>query len=124
MLRPSPPLGCVPIASGWRLGIALDKLPQMGTVQDPGWGAVWRRPGLWLPIPFTGTRAAKRAERRGAIDGLTAHRGMFLRFVVALVAFGVILPFVGAGTGSAPAAVFVGLVVAAGVASVAVPKTI
>ena len=96
----------------------------MGTGQDPGWGAAWRYPALWLPIPFRGTRAAKRAERRGVIDGLTAHRVMFLRFVVALVAFGIILPFVGAGTGSAPAALFVGLVVAAGVTSVAVPKAI
>jgi F0F1-type ATP synthase membrane subunit c/vacuolar-type H+-ATPase subunit K len=114
----------VPIASGWRLGSALDKLPRMATGQDPGWGPVWRRPSLWLPIPFTGTRPAKRAQRRGAIDGLTAHRAMFLRFVVALVAFGIILPFVGAGTGSAPTALFVGLVIAAGVASVAVPKAI
>jgi hypothetical protein len=96
----------------------------MPTGQDPGWGSVWRRPALWLPIPFTGTRAAKHAERRGAIDGLTAHRAMFLRFVAALVAFGIILPFVGAGTGSAPTAVFVGLVIAAGVASVAVPKAV
>jgi len=114
----------VPIPSGWRLGSALDKPPQMTVGEDPGWGPVWRQPRLWLPIPFAGTRAAKRAAERGAIDALTAQRAIFLRFVVSLVAFGVILPIVGAGTGSASAAPFAGLIVAAGVASVAVPRAI
>jgi hypothetical protein len=71
-----------------------------------------------------GTRAAKRAERRGVIDALTAHRAMFLRFVAALVAFGIVLPFVGAGAGTGPPAVFVGLVVISGVASVVAPRAV
>lgn len=80
--------------------------------EDPGWSISWRSAGA-VVVPGMLAREARRAG--DGVDHLVLLRQLFLSFVFALVAFGLVLVFVYSGPVAQPVAVMPLVVVLTGV---------